>query len=206
MSIVPGALYVIAAPSGAGKTSLVHRLLETTPDITVSVSHTTRGPRPGEENGRDYHFVDTATFERLIGQDAFLEHAQVFDHYYGTGRAAVEEQLTAGLDVILEIDWQGARQVRSRFPDCRSVFILPPSLAELRQRLCRRGQDAPAVIERRLREAAIEMSHHAEFDYLVVNDRFETSLADLRAVFLANRLRQPLQARRHEALLRELLS
>ena len=200
-----GTLYIIAAPSGAGKTSLVKALVERTPGVEVSISHTTRAPRPGERDGVNYHFVDTAAFESLINAGVFLEHARVFDHYYGTSRDSVQAQLTAGMDVILEIDWQGARQVRE-LHDCQSVFILPASREVLRQRLIRRGQDTPEVIERRMQDAVREMSHYHEFDYVVLNDDFQNALESLRAVLIANRQRQPRQSIRHRQLLATLLS
>lgn len=203
---MPGTLYVIAAPSGAGKTSLVQRVLDELPWVSVSVSHTTRPPRPGEIDGRDYHFVDHARFEQLIAQDRFLEHARVFDHYYGTSRDEVRSRLAEDSDVILEIDWQGAQQVRRRFPDCQGVFILPPSLETLSDRLRGRGQDDSAVIERRMREAVDQMRHYDEFDYLIINDDFETSGHALCAIFVANRQRRQIQTQRHGQLLAELLS
>ncbi len=201
-----GTLYIIAAPSGAGKTSLVHELLASLPDIEVSVSHTTRAPRPSEKQGRDYYFVEPAEFEELIGRGEFLEHARVFDHYYGTRREAIQARLDADLDVILEIDWQGARQVRRQFPDCLSIFILPPSLDVLRERLIQRGQDAAEVVDRRMRAAVNEMRHFDEFDYLIVNDAFSTSLEALRAIFIARRLRRVRQQQVQQSLIRSLLS
>ena len=177
-----GALYVIAAPSGAGKTSLVKAVLARDPSLRVSVSHTTRKQREKEIPGRDYNFVSVDEFKRLIGQDAFLEHAQVFDNFYGTGRAQVEALRNAGHDVILEIDWQGAQQVRRAQPDCRSIFILPPSRAELEVRLRNRNTDSDQVIERRLRDAVADMSHYAEFDRVIVNDEFETAVAQLLTI------------------------
>jgi len=203
---VPGTLYIFAAPSGAGKTSLVKALVDSTPGIEVSVSHTTRAPRPGEVDGVDYHFVDLPTFERMVAEGAFLEHARVFDNYYGTARASIEQRLATGVDVILEIDWQGARQVRERFPDSVGVFILPPSRAALEERLRGRGTDDEATIARRMRDAEREMSHYEEFDYLVINDDFDTALEDLRAIVRARRLRTPLQAARYRALLDSLLA
>jgi guanylate kinase len=177
-----GALYVIAAPSGAGKTSLVKAVLSRDPSLRVSVSHTTRKQREKEVPGVDYYFVNIDEFKRLISQDAFLEHAQVFDNFYGTGRAQVEALRNAGHDVILEIDWQGAQQVRKAQPDCRSIFILPPSRAELEARLRNRKTDSDQVIERRLRDAVADMSHYAEFDRVIVNDGFETAVAQLLAI------------------------
>ncbi len=177
-----GQLFVIAAPSGAGKTSLVRALLGRSPDIEVSVSYTTRKPRPNEVDGRDYCFVDRAAFERLIAQDALLEHAQVFDNFYGTSRERVGRALAAGRDVILEIDWQGARQVRARMPDCATIFILPPSCAALEQRLRSRRTDDEAVIARRLRDAAADISHWREFDFVIVNDQFEEALVALESI------------------------
>ncbi len=177
-----GTLYIVAAPSGAGKTSLLRELVKTMPNVTVSVSHTTRVPRPGERDGEHYHFVGVETFEGMISKGAFLEHARVFDHYYGTARAGIVDRLSADTDVILEIDWQGARQVRTAMPDSASIFILPPSRAALRQRLAGRGQDSADVIARRMRDAVAELAHYEEFDYLVINDDFETALADLRAI------------------------
>ena len=177
-----GSLFVIAAPSGAGKTSLVKAVLARDPSLRVSVSHTTRKQREKEIPGRDYNFVSVEEFRRLIGQEAFLEHAQVFDNFYGTGRAQVEALRNAGHDVILEIDWQGAQQVRKAQPDCTSVFILPPSRIELEARLRNRKTDSNEVIERRLRDAVADMSHYAEFDYVIVNDDFEAAVAQLLSI------------------------
>jgi len=177
-----GRLYVVAAPSGAGKTSLVKALLEREPRVRFSVSYTTRTPRPTEVPGRDYHFVDMKRFEEMIAQGEFLEHAQVFDNYYGTGARTVEEALSMGEQLLLEIDWQGARQVRARLPEARSIFILPPSRTSLEQRLNARSTDSEAVIQRRLRDAAEDLAHWNEFDYVVINDRFEQALEDLQAI------------------------
>jgi guanylate kinase len=201
-----GTLYIFSAPSGAGKTSLVKALLESMDGITVSVSHTTRAMRPGEQEGVHYHYVAIPAFERMVAGQAFLEHAKVFDNYYGTSRQAVLDKLAQGLDVILEIDWQGARQVRTLFPDCVGIFVLPPSKAALRERLTGRGQDAKEIIDRRMHDAEAEMSHYAEFDYVVVNDVFDEALAELRAIVTAERLRIARQAARLEALIRELLA
>jgi len=200
-----GTLYIISAPSGAGKTSLVKALLEKLAGVTVSVSHTTRPARPGEQDGADYHFVEKADFERLVAAGEFLEHAQVFDNYYGTHRATVLERLESGEDVILEIDWQGARQVYEAFSQAVRVFILPPSQEALRQRLTGRGQDSVEVIDRRMADAVSEMSHYEEFDYLVFNDDFDTALSDLIALFRARRLRSEAQQQRYASELRALL-
>ena len=200
-----GTLYIISAPSGAGKTSLVRELVATTQDVIVSVSHTTRAIRPGEVDGQDYHFVDQESFLSMAGHSAFLEHARVFDNYYGTSQQHVERLLLNGQDVILEIDWQGARQVRRLIEDSQSIFILPPSLEALRQRLEGRGQDDETIIKRRMQDAVNEMSHYAEFDYLVVNDDFDQALHELKSIIEANRLRQLRQERKLEHLLIELL-
>lgn len=175
-------LFVISAPSGAGKTSLVKALLQRLPDLRVSTSHTTRKPRPNEENGREYYFVSTAEFDRMVAENAFLEHAQVFDNFYGTSLGQLREKLAAGHDVILEIDWQGARQVREALPGCTTIFILPPSLQALKARLNGRGTDSPEVIARRLADAVADMSHWQEFNYVVVNDNFEQAVDELVAI------------------------
>jgi guanylate kinase len=180
-------LYVISAPSGGGKTSLVNALLERDKHVALSVSHTTRSPRPGEIDGVHYYFVDDAAFEELASQGAFLEHARVFDHRYGTGREAVERQLADGYDVLLDIDWQGARQIRDTFSAARTIFILPPSLDVLRKRLIGRGQDSEAVIDRRMEAARAEISHAVEFDFLIINDEFEAALSDLHAIIREGR-------------------
>ncbi|MEM1112558.1 MAG: guanylate kinase [Pseudomonadota bacterium] len=202
----PGTLYTVSAPSGAGKTSLVKALIERHRSIVVSVSHTTRAIRPGEEDGVNYHFVDEATFNSLLAQGDFLEHARVFGNLYATSRAAVEQQLGQGLDVILEIDWQGAAQVRAQVPDSRAIFIMPPSREALLQRLTDRGQDEGEVIARRMAEAEAEMSHYVDSDYLVVNDDFDQALADLEAIITAQRLATASQRSRHAQLLSDLLS
>ena len=201
----PGTLYVISAPSGAGKTSLVHRLVEVEDGLVISVSHTTRPRRAGEADGVHYHFVSPQRFQAMVAEGAFLEHARVFENHYGTGRDTVTAALEAGRDVILEIDWQGAAQVRESMPEAVSVFILPPSQAELERRLRRRAQDSEAVIQGRMRAARAEMSHYDEYDYLVINDDFDRALEDLRAIVRARRLRRPVQARRHAAVVAELL-
>jgi len=177
-----GRLFVIAAPSGAGKTSLVRALMEREPSLRFSISYTTRQQRPTETHGRDYFFVSRDEFEAMVERGEFLEHARVFDNYYGTARAQVEASLAAGQDLILEIDWQGAQQIRRELPECISIFILPPSRGELERRLRGRGTDAEEVIQRRLRDAAADMTHWAEFDYVVVNDDFAQALAELQAI------------------------
>jgi guanylate kinase len=177
-----GRLYVVSAPSGAGKTSLVRALMEREPRIRFSVSYTTRKPRPNEIAGRDYHFVSMERFTEMAAQGEFLEHAQVFDNCYGTGVRAVEEALANGEQLLLEIDWQGARQVRSRLPEACSIFILPPTRTALEQRLKGRSTDSDTVIQRRLKDAAEDLTHWAEFDYVVINDRFEKALEDLQAI------------------------
>jgi guanylate kinase len=184
-----GILFIVSAPSGAGKTSLLKALLEDARGLTVSVSHTTRAPRPGEEDGVHYHFVDRETFERIAEDGGFLESARVFDNFYGTSEQAVRDGLARGDDVVLEIDWQGARQVRQRIPGSVSVFIAPPSVEELRRRLASRGQDSAEVIARRMADAESDMAHRDEYDYLVINEVFERALDDLRAIVRAERLR-----------------
>jgi len=201
-----GTLYTISAPSGAGKTSLVKALLTSAEEIRVSVSHTTRAMRPGEEDGINYHFVDETTFITMINNSDFLEHAKVFNHYYGTAQAWVEGILTNGEDVILEIDWQGAEQVRRLQPGCVSIFILPPSPEALGQRLTERGQDDKTVIEHRLAEAQEEMSHFVEADYLIINDDFDTALSELRAIIISQRLKLASQQQKNHQLLKDLLS
>ncbi len=198
-------LLIVAAPSGTGKTSLVTSLVDLLPGIVVSVSHTTRPRRSQEQNGVHYYFVDQRAFAALIEADQFLEHARVFDHQYGTTRAAVGAQLAQGLDVILEIDWQGAAQVRARMPECVSIFILPPSRKVLEERLRSRAQDSDEIIARRMRAAVAEMRHYAEFDYLVINDDFERALDALKAIVLASRQRLALQVARERERLRQLL-
>ncbi len=206
MSTTSGTLYIISAPSGAGKSSLVKALIDSEPLIRVSVSHTTRGMRPGEQDGVHYHFVDHAQFTAMLERSEFLEHAQVFGNYYGTSQRALEKTLAEGIDLILEIDWQGAQQVRRLMPQAKSIFILPPTLEALRHRLTGRGQDSGEVIEQRMREAVSEMSHYVEYDYLVINDDFSHALSDLKAVFRANQLLQMAQQQRHAGLLSELLA
>jgi guanylate kinase len=177
-----GRLFVISAPSGAGKTSLVKALLASEPHLCLSISHTTRKRRPNEAEGREYHFVTVPQFEQLVARGEFLEHAKVFDNFYGTSRTFVGEQLRQGNDVILEIDWQGAQQVRRAMPECVTVFILPPSRRTLAERLARRATDSREIIARRLADAATDMSHYREFDYVIVNDDFDRAVADLRRI------------------------
>jgi len=206
MSLSKGTLYIISAPSGAGKTSLVKALTEAAQRIVVSVSHTTRKMREGEKDGVDYHFTEHDRFLSMVGEGAFLEHAKVFDNYYGTSQAHVEQQLQSGQDVILEIDWQGARQVRKVFADALSIFILPPSSHALKERLKNRGQDNDEIINRRMQDAVNEMSHYAEFDYIIVNDDFDIALQELGSIFTANQLRQLQQEQNLQNLLTELLN
>jgi len=204
-AVEQGTLYVISAPSGAGKTSLVAEMLRRDEKLGVSVSHTTRPMREGEQDGVNYHFVSREQFEEMIGRGEFLEHAEVFGNYYGTSQTWVSETLVRGRDVILEIDWQGAVQVRHLMPDCVSIFIVPPSPQVLRERLTGRGTDAAEVIERRLTEATEECRHAVEFDYLVVNDDFDVALADLLAIVRSQRLRMGVQEMRHDSKLCGLL-
>lgn len=203
-----GNLFIVAAPSGAGKSSLIRALLERHTDgsMQVSVSCTTRAPRPGEEHGVHYHFLDVATFQQKIEENEFYEWAKVFDNYYGTSRRVIEETLSQGIDVFLDIDWQGARQVREAYPQAQSIFIVPPSLDVLEQRLRHRGQDSEATIAGRMAKAQAEMSHYHEFDYLLVNDDFDETLANLEHIVLARRQRMALQQARHAAKLKDLLA
>jgi len=195
-----GNLYVVAAPSGAGKTTLVRLLLEAEPAVQLSISFTTRSPRPGEQDGREYHFVDTQTFKAMIARQEFLEWAEVHGNFYGTSKKWIADQLAADADVLLEIDWQGARQVRELFPAAIGIFILPPSMEELERRLVGRGTDAAEVIARRLAAAQAEMRHVGEFDYVIINNQLEEALLDLRAVVRASRLQFAAQQARHAAL------
>lgn len=204
-----GNLFIVAAPSGAGKSSLIKALLAKYEDssqrLQVSVSHTTRDPRPGEENGVHYHFVDKAEFESLISQKAFFEWAEVFGNYYGTSRITIEETLAQGIDVFLDIDWQGARQVKALLPDATGIFIAPPSREALLSRLQNRGQDSEETIGKRMNEAKSEISHYDEFDFVIVNDDFETALAEFDSIVSARRLIQSNQAVRHAELFKKLL-
>ena len=201
-----GTLFIISAPSGAGKTSLVRELLRATHDICVSVSFTTRLKREGEENSKDYHFVSRQQFEEMLIHNEFLEHANVFGNYYGTSKTWVEQELAKGIDVILEIDWQGAEQVRKLFDGSVGIFILPPSLPTLRERLFNRGQDEAEIIESRMAQAVSEISHYAEFDYHVVNDDFGVALNQLNGIIQAQRLKLPLEKTSVQNLINELLS
>ncbi|WP_201586369.1 guanylate kinase [Psychrobacter jeotgali] len=201
-----GSLFIITAASGTGKTSLVKQLLATTNDLTVSISHTTRKPRPGEIDGHHYHFTAVDDFVTAIGEGKFLEHAEVFGNYYGTSEQSVRAQLEAGVDVILEIDWQGALQVKKIFTEAIMVFILPPSLATLRQRLSTRAQDSTEVIEQRLAGAVTEMAQYVHFDYVIINDNFEVALAELKAIIIADRQTIERQQQRYQRTISTLLA
>ena len=206
MAQTRGNLFILSAPSGAGKSSLINALLAKYSNMKVSVSHTTRSPRPGEENGVHYHFVNVDEFKSLIEKNDFFEWAQVFDNYYGTSKQAIEEQLAAGIDVFLDIDWQGAQQLRKLIDDIETIFILPPSKAELESRLNSRGQDSQEVIAGRMAKAQSETSHYDEYDYVVVNDDFASALNEIETIVLAKRLSLQSQAIRHHDLLTDLLS
>lgn len=201
-----GTLFVVSAPSGAGKTSLVKALVSNTPALCVSVSHTTRPQRPKEENGINYHFISKDEFNAMLDQNEFLEHAEVFGNLYGTASASVQTELNAGRDVVLEIDWQGANQVRRLRPDAVSIFILPPSKDVLKSRLERRGEDSSDVIDYRMNQAEEQLSHYIEFDFIVINDDFDTALSELTAIILSERLRTARQCEKHNNLLTSLLS
>lgn len=201
-----GTLYVISAASGAGKTSLLSAVLNQITDIELSVSHTTRAPREGEVDGVDYHFVDKERFSAMILEGEFFESAEVFGNMYGTSRQHIQEQLLKGKDVVLEIDWQGARQIRQLMADCKSIYIAPPSIAALRERLTSRGQDDEEVINKRMKEAVSEMSHYAEFEYLVINDDFDEARENLAAIIMGNRMLFEHQQQKHADLLAELLT
>lgn len=201
-----GNLYIVAAPSGGGKTSLVRNLIETLDDIEVSISHTTRAMRPGEQDGVDYFFVDEPEFIEMVNNNGFVEHARVFNHLYGTSVAQINKRLERGIDVVLDIDWQGAEQIRRTFATAVSVFIIPPSLEALKQRLMNRRQDNDDVISDRMIKAQDELSHYPEFDYLIVNDTFEHAAMDLRSVVIANRLKMERQVNKQSKLLSFLLA
>jgi guanylate kinase len=209
LSDTPGSLWIVSAPSGGGKTSLtralVERLAQRGVAAAISVSYTTRAPRPGETHGSHYHFVNQARFLEMVAAGEFLEHAEVFGRRYGTGRGETERLLAAGTELLLDIDWQGARQIKAQRPDARGIFILPPSAAELERRLRGRGQDGPEVIAARMAAARAEMEHFGEYDYLIVNDSFDHALEDLQALILAGRLQLEPQRARHAALVGELL-
>ena len=200
-----GTLYIVAAPSGAGKSSIVNAVLARDPQIALSISFTSRQPRPGERHAEHYHFVAAAEFEAMVAAGDFFEHALVHGDWKGTVRQSVEPQLAAGHDVLLEIDWQGAAQGRAKVPDAVSVFILPPSRAALEERMRKRGQDSEAVIAQRLAAAREEMSHYGEFDYVIVNEVFETAVAEMCSIFTASRLRKDAQVARHARLITSLL-
>ena len=206
--MVQGTLYIISAPSGAGKSSLIQALLKTQPlyDTQVSISHTTRSERPGEKHGEHYFFVSKDEFIEMIEKDDFLEHAEVFGNYYGTSRVTIEQVLASGVDVFLDIDWQGAQQIRTKMPQARSIFVLPPSKDELDRRLRGRGQDSEEVIAKRMAQAVAEMTHYAEYDYLIVNDDFDLALSDLKTIIRAERLRLSRQRLRHDGLITKLLA
>ena len=209
MSNTPGNLYIVSAPSGAGKSSLISAFLKNHSDqrhpVEVSVSHTTRTPRPGEENGIHYHFIEVQAFKQLVEEEAFFEWAQAFDNYYGTAKKNITETLQHGVDVFLDIEWQGARQVKALLPETKTIFIAPPSKIELRNRLKLRGQDSDEAIERRMTKAVGEISHYNEFDYIIVNDDFDTALSELEAIVCANRLKKEKQILRHTDLFSSLL-
>ncbi|MDX7986171.1 guanylate kinase [Xenorhabdus sp. 12] len=203
-----GTLYIVSAPSGAGKSSLIQALLKTQPlyDTQVSVSHTTRQARPGENHGEHYFFVTVDEFQTMISNDEFLEYACVFGNYYGTSRKVIEDTLASGVDVFLDIDWQGAQQIRQKMPAARSIFILPPSQEELLRRLRGRGQDSEEIIASRMAQAVAEMVHYNEYDYVIINDDFNTALADLQSIIRSERLRLDRQTQRHDALISKLLA
>ena len=203
-----GTLFIISAPSGAGKSSLIRAYLaqENHHPAKVSISHTTRKPRPGEQQGEHYYFVDNQKFESLIKQNAFVEYAHVFDHYYGTSKAEIEQSLMQGINVFLDIDWQGAKQVRQQMPESKSIFILPPSLKELENRLIKRGQDDAQVISKRMHKAQSEISHYNEYDYVIINNDFDESLRSLNAIMTSASLEQSKQAIAHQQLLAALLA
>ncbi|HGJ5872273.1 MULTISPECIES: guanylate kinase [Arsenophonus] len=206
--MIQGTLYIVSAPSGAGKSSLIQALLKTQPlyDTQVSISHTTRAIRPGEKNGEHYYFITESKFQQMIEHNDFLEYACVFGNYYGTSRAVIEEIINSGVDVFLDIDWQGAQQIRQKMPSARTIFILPPSKNELLRRLRGRGQDSEETINRRMEQAVAEMKHYSEYDYIIVNDDFNTALGDLQSIIRSERLRLERQVLRHNTLINKLLA
>ncbi|PWQ94269.1 guanylate kinase [Leucothrix arctica] len=201
-----GTLYIVSAPSGAGKTSLITAMLETVKGIKVSVSHTTRPMREGEVDGQHYHFVDKEAFEKDIEKSLFLEHADVFGNYYGTSHTAVNDQLSQGIDVILEIDWQGAQQIRQLAPNTRSIFVLPPSISELENRLTKRNQDAADVIAKRVAQAKEDVTHYNEYDHVIINKDFDTALTELKSIFISPRTQREKLEKREPDMLKQLMS
>jgi len=206
MQHLAGNLFIVSAPSGAGKSSLIQALLQRHSDMQVSVSHTTRAPRPGEQNGVHYHFISVDEFKALIAQDEFFEWAEVFGNYYGTSKSTIRDSLSRGIDVFLDIDWQGARQIKTQEASAKGIFILPPSLSELELRLNKRGQDSSEVIAKRMAQAHSEMSHADEYEYLIINDNFDTALAEFERIVLAQRNSFGSQASKHSTLLKQLLA
>uniref|UniRef100_A0A486XK46 Guanylate kinase n=1 Tax=Rheinheimera sp. BAL341 TaxID=1708203 RepID=A0A486XK46_9GAMM len=206
MQHLAGNLFIVSAPSGAGKSSLIQALLQRHSDMQVSVSHTTRAPRPGEQNGVHYHFISVDEFKALIAQDEFFEWAEVFGNYYGTSKSTIRDSLSRGIDVFLDIDWQGARQIKTQEASAKGIFILPPSLSELELRLNKRGQDSSEVIAKRMAQAHSEMSHADEYEYLIINDNFDTALAEFAHIVLAQRNSFGSQASKHSTLLKQLLA
>jgi len=201
-----GNLFILSAPSGAGKSTLYKALLNQDAKVRISISHTTRAPRTGEEHGREYYFIDDESFLDMIAEDAFFEHAQVYDNYYGTSKESIFGMLEQGLDVILEIDWQGARQVRQLYPDAIGIFILPPSLVALEERLRKRATDSDEVIQRRMSKAINEMSHYHEYDFVIVNDDFDAALSQMAAIFQAMRSKTAVMQEKNSNLINDLLS
>lgn len=206
MQHLAGNLFIVSAPSGAGKSSLIQALLKRHSDMQVSVSHTTRAPRPGEQDGVHYHFISVDEFKALIAKDEFFEWAEVFGNYYGTSKSTIRDSLSRGIDVFLDIDWQGARQIKAQESSAKGIFILPPSLAELEQRLNKRGQDSSEVIAKRMAQAHSEMSHADEYEYLIINDNFDSALNEFERIVLAQRNSFGSQASKHQALLTQLLA
>lgn len=206
--MIQGTLYIVSAPSGAGKSSLIQALLKTQPlyDTQVSISHTTRAIRPGEKNGEHYYFITESKFQQMIEHNDFLEYACVFGNYYGTSRVVIEEIINSGVDVFLDIDWQGAQQIRPKMPSARTIFILPPSKNELLRRLRGRGQDSEETINQRMAQAVAEIKHYNEYDYIIVNDDFNTALGDLQSIIRSERLRFERQIQRHNTLINKLLA